>query len=194
MHPALIVEDDPDQAELAAQLVRRRHFDPVVADTGSAGLKLARQLHPDVVLLDLMLPDVDGFDVCKRLRGDRDTMATPIVMVTALGGDANRRKGFRVGANAYVTKPYDADELYEAIGMARAWKRNLERGRLRGEIHVELNSEAAFLQEVNDFLGSLYQNTPLTPDQISHLRQAVMEMGMNAIEWGNRHRSEALVR
>src|SRR5262249_7667752 len=79
-------------------------------------------------------------------------MATPIVMVTALGGDANRRKGFRVGANAYVTKPYDADELYEAIGMARAWKRNLERGRLRGEIHVELNSAAAFLQEVTHLL------------------------------------------
>ncbi len=65
--------------------------------------------------------------------------------------------------------------------------------RLQGEIHVELSSEPVFLQDVNEFLTSLYRETPLSSDQIMQLRQAVMEMGQNAIEWGNKYRVEDLV-
>ena len=193
MDRALIVEDDRDQAELAAHLVRLQDCEPTVADTGTAGLHLARQLRPDVILLDLMLPDTDGFDVCKRLRGDRATMAIPIVMLTALGDAPNRRRGFRVGANAYVSKPYSAADLADALAAARTWRARLKRGRLRGEVQLELDSESGLLQEVNDFLADLWRSTPLSAEQINHLRQAVMEMGMNAIEWGNRHRVDVPV-
>lgn len=194
MHRALIVEDERDQAELAASLVRLRDFEPVLAPTGGDGLRLAGRLRPEVILLDLMLPDADGFDVCKRLRGDRTTMGIPIVMLTALADDAHRRRGYRVGANAYVSKPYGARDLFAALDRARDWKAGLERHRLRGEILVELESETAFLQEADDFLSSLGASTPLTPTQIGHLRQAVMELGMNAIEWGNRYHADKLVR
>jgi anti-sigma regulatory factor (Ser/Thr protein kinase) len=64
---------------------------------------------------------------------------------------------------------------------------------MQGEIHVELNSEITLLQDLNDFLLSLCQSTPLTNEQVMHLRQAVMEMAQNAIEWGNRHQSDRLV-
>lgn len=194
MNTALIVEDDRDQADLAAQLVRLRNYEPIVAPTGHEGLAAAAQRDPDVVLLDLMLPDIDGFDVCRRLRSDAKTRTIPIVMVTALGDDANRRHGFRVGANAYVTKPYEAEHLFGAIASAQAWRRKLSAERVQGEIHVELNSEPMFLQDVNEFLTSLFRDTPLTSEQIMQLRQAVMEMGQNAIEWGNKHRVEELVR
>ena len=76
---------------------------------------MARERLPDVVLLDLMLPDINGFDVCRRLRTDRTTMLIPIVMLTALNDVQHRVHGFRVGANAYVTKPYGVDDLFEAI-------------------------------------------------------------------------------
>ena len=70
-----------------------------------------------------MLPDINGFDVCRQLRTDRATMLIPVVMLTALGDDMQHRiHGFRVGANAYVTKPYGVDELFEAIAAARAWR------------------------------------------------------------------------
>jgi DNA-binding response OmpR family regulator len=140
-----------------------------------------------------MLPDISGFDVCRRLRSDRATMLTPVVMLTALGDATNRVQGFRVGANAYVTKPYGMQELIDAIAAARAWRSNIEQSRLQGEIHVELNSEITLLQDLNDFLLSLCQSTPLTDEQVLHLRQAVMEMGQNAIEWGNKHQSDRLV-
>src|SRR5438270_8980017 len=114
MATALIVEDDYDQAELVARLVKLRGLDAVVAHDGESGLEAARRVRPDVVLLDVMLPDLNGFEVCRRLRGDRDTMLTPIVMLTALGDRTNRTNGYRVGANAYVTKPYGPDDLFDA--------------------------------------------------------------------------------
>ena len=193
MPTALIVEDDPDQAEMAARLLRYRSFDSAIAGTGDSGLAMARALKPDVILLDLMLPDITGFEVCKGLRADRDTMLTPIVMLTALGDETNRRRGFRVGANAYVGKPYGAEDLFGAIAEARAWRDRMEQGQIRGEIHVEINSEVAFLQEVNDFLMSLSMAIPFTQEQVLSLRQALLEMGQNAIEWGNRHHSDRLV-
>jgi DNA-binding response OmpR family regulator len=193
MGTALIVEDHPDQAQMVASLLRFRNFEPVVAGDGETGLKLARELAPDVIILDLMLPDISGFDVCRRLRSDRSTMLTPIVMLTALGDATNRMQGFRVGANAYVTKPYGIQDLIDAISAARAWRSEIDQGNLPREIHVELNSEITLLQDLNDFLLSLCQSTPLTNEQVMHLRQAVMEMAQNAIEWGNRHQSDRLV-
>jgi DNA-binding response OmpR family regulator len=193
MGTALIVEDHPDQAEMVARLLRLHDYEPIVAETGERGLEMARRHAPDVVLLDLMLPDINGFDVCRRLRSERSTMLTPIVMLTALGDDENRTHGFRVGANAYVSKPYGIDELFGAISAARAWRVGMDEENMQGEIHVELNSEIAFLQELNDFLMNLCKSTPFSNEQVMQLRQAVLEMGQNAIEWGNRHRVEQLV-
>ena len=193
MATALIVEDHPDQADMVARILRFHDMEPIVAGTGMTGLELARTLAPDVVLLDLMLPDINGFEVCRRLRTDRSTMLTPIVMLTALNDADNRVRGFRVGANAYVTKPYGIAELFRAIEAARAWRREMERSNLQGEIHVELNSEITLLNDLNDFLLHLCRETPFTNEQVLHLRQAVLEMAQNAIEWGNKHQSERLV-
>jgi DNA-binding response OmpR family regulator len=193
MGTALIVEDHPDQAEMVARLLRLRDYEPIVAETGERGLDLVRRHAPDVVLLDLMLPDITGFDVCRLLRSDRATMLTPVVMLTALGDNENRLHGFRVGANAYVTKPYGIQELFDAITAARAWRADIELGDMHGEIHVELNSEITLLQDLNDFLMTVCKVTPLDNDQVMQLRQAVMEMAQNAIEWGNRHQSDRLV-
>jgi len=193
MGTALIVEDHPDQAELVARLLRLHDYVPIVAETGESGLEMVRQFAPDIVLLDLMLPDINGFDVCRRLRSDRATMLTPVVMLTALGDSENRLRGFRVGANAYVTKPYGMQELFDAIAAARAWRADIEQGNMQGEIHVELNSEVTLLQDLNDFLMSLCKSTPLEHDQVMQLRQAVMEIAQNAIEWGNLHQSDRLV-
>jgi DNA-binding response OmpR family regulator len=190
---ALIIEDDRDHAELASVLVGMHGFRPVVAETGRRGLELAQEIRPDVVLLDLMLPDLNGFDVCQQMREQAETRTVPIVMVTALSDGPNRRRGLRVGANAYVAKPYGAKDLFAAIDKVMAWKGDLGRERLRGEIHVVLDSEPIFLQDLNEFLTNLYRETPLTAEQIMQLRQAVMEMGQNAIEWGNRHNVDELV-
>jgi DNA-binding response OmpR family regulator len=193
MGTALIVEDHPEQADLVSRILRLRDYRPILAEDGEAGLRMAREQHPDVMLLDLMLPDINGFDVCRRLRTDPATRLIPVVMLTALNDVQHRVHGFRVGANAYVTKPYGVDDLFEAITAARAWRASMEQRALHGEIHVELNSEITLLKDLNDFLMLVCQSTPLQQEQVIQIRQAVMEMAHNAIEWGNRHQSEALV-
>ncbi|MHB1556704.1 MAG: response regulator [Isosphaeraceae bacterium] len=193
METALIVEDHPEQADLVARILGMRDYQPILAEDGETGLKLAREQHPDVILLDLMLPDVNGFDVCRRLRTDPATRLIPVVMLTALNDVQHRVHGFRVGANAYVTKPFDINDLFDAISAARAWRTSMEQRSLQGEIHVELNSEITLLKDLNDFLMVVCQSTPLAQEQVVQIRQAVMEMAHNAIEWGNRHQSDRLV-
>ena len=193
MRTALIVEDHPEQADLVARILRLREYEPILAENGEAGLRLARECIPDVMLLDLMLPDINGFDVCRRLRTDPVTMLIPVVMLTALNDVQHRVHGFRVGANAYVTKPYGVDDLFEAIATAKAWRLSMQQRALQGEIHVELNSEITLLKDLNDFLMLVCQTTPLQHEQVMQLRQAVMEMAHNAIEWGNLHQSDRLV-
>ncbi|MGZ3319089.1 MAG: response regulator transcription factor, partial [Isosphaeraceae bacterium] len=185
MATALIVEDDSEQAKVVARFLRFRDFESIIAEDGKTGLRLARQYPPDVLLLDLMLPDIAGFEVCRQLRQHRTTMLIPLVMLTALSDMQHRVHGFRVGANAYVAKPYGVDELYEAISAARSWRVSMDQRLLQGEISVELNSEITLLKDLNNFLMNVCQTTPLSNEQVMQLRQAVMEMAHNAIEWGN---------
>ncbi len=193
MDPVLIIEDDADQATMVEQLLKLKGLNSVWSETGGEGLRRVKEDPVSLVLLDLMLPDCDGFHVCRELRADPQTLKLPVVMLTALEGSVHREKGFRVGANAYLTKPFAADDLFRSIDLAHAWRYDLDRSGIDGEIHVELNSEPRFLHEVNDFLTNLALGTPLGADAVMQLRQAIMELGQNAIEWGNRHRSEELV-
>ena len=191
---ALIIEDHADQADMLARLLRLHHYEAHIASTGEEGLRMVREYLPDVVLLDLMLPDINGFEVCKHLRADTRTMLTPVVIVTALSDADHRRNGFRVGANAYLTKPYGIPDLLKALETARLWIEQMQRRSLQAEIQVELDSEIALLQELNDLLLHVCRKSPMNEEQVLQLRQAVMEMAHNAIEWGNRNDAGRVVR
>jgi len=192
---ALIIEDHPDQSEFLVRILRRfLQMESIIAEDGKTGLRLARQYLPDVLLLDLMLPDINGFDVCRQLRQDRATMLIPVIVVTALSDMQHRVHAFRVGANVYVAKPWGLEDLFEAISAARSWRVRMEQRLLQGEISVELNSEITLLKDLNDFVMNVCQTTPLSSEQVMQLRQAVMEMAHNAIEWGNKHQSERPVK
>jgi DNA-binding response OmpR family regulator len=189
----LIVEDHPEQAVHVSRILSLRGYSTIIAECGELGLTLARKHVPDAMLLDLMLPDINGFDVCRRLRTDPATMLIPVVILSALNDVQHRVHGYRVGATAYVTKPYGVDDLFDAISGARAWRSRMEQRALHGEIHIELNSEITFLKDLNDFLLLVCQATPLAHEHVMQLRQAIMEMAHNAIEWGNLHQSDRLV-
>jgi DNA-binding response OmpR family regulator len=161
---------------------------------GKDGVERARAQPPDLLLLDLMLPDIDGFEVCRSLRANRHTNLIPIVMATALTESAHRLRGFRVGANAYVVKPYTREQIYDAIDHALLWKEEMTRGRVQGEFSFEMSSETGYLIEVNNLLSQLLLLTRLDEKSANQLCQALLEMGQNAIEWGNRNQVEQLVK
>jgi anti-sigma regulatory factor (Ser/Thr protein kinase) len=137
-----------------------------------------------------MLPDVDGFELCDLLKRDRATNLIPILMVTALNDSNHRLHGVRVGSNGYITKPFTAEHLFRKMDEALAWSEEHETRGTEGEIRFDVRGEIAYLQEVNDMLTDLYVNTNLTDRQVKDLRQAVMEMGGNAIEWGHRKNAD----
>ena len=102
----LIVEDEPEIAELIEFLAERAGMRARTIHSGKLALELIRREKPDVIVLDLMLPDLDGLEVCRRLKQSDDTRGIPIVMVTAKGEEADIVAGIELGADDYVTKPF----------------------------------------------------------------------------------------
>ncbi|MFZ5445559.1 MAG: response regulator [Myxococcota bacterium] len=111
MAHVLIVDDERDLASLVEFNLQQAGLEASIALTGEQALSLAKQRVPDVVLLDLMLPDISGKEVCRRLRAEPRTKDVPIVMLTARGEELDRVEGFEVGADDYVTKPFSPREL-----------------------------------------------------------------------------------
>ena len=107
----LIIDDDPAIAELVAINLELAGYDVNRAEDGLKGQALAVQLQPDLVMLDLMLPKVDGFTVCQRIRRDERISDIPILMLTALGQTQDKVDGFNAGADDYLTKPFEVEEM-----------------------------------------------------------------------------------
>ncbi|MDH7600131.1 MAG: response regulator transcription factor [Sedimentisphaerales bacterium] len=111
----LIVEDEPDILELLRITLAKEGYDPIFAKTGEQAIELAKKDLPDMVVLDIMLPGIDGLDVCKILRSDPRTSHIPIIMLTARSEEADIVTGLEVGADDYVTKPFSPKVLSARI-------------------------------------------------------------------------------
>jgi DNA-binding response OmpR family regulator len=190
----LIVDDERDTNDILASLVQARGFEPIQVFSGAQSLVAIRERKPDLILLDLMLCDTDGFELCDQLKRARETNLIPIVMVTALQDAHHRAAGVRVGANGYLIKPFAPAQLYEAMEAALAWHEEHNKRGTTGEINFDVRSELTYLSQASDLLADLFAHTPLTTRHIKDLKQAVMEMGGNAIEWGHRKNAELVLR
>jgi DNA-binding response OmpR family regulator len=115
MSRVLIVEDDPDIAQLIAHYLQKAGHTTECLTSGSGVVAHARASAPDVVLLDLMLPGIDGLMVCQALRAQRETAGIPIIMLTARGEEGDRIAGLELGADDYMTKPFSPGELNARI-------------------------------------------------------------------------------
>jgi two-component system phosphate regulon response regulator PhoB len=121
MAKVLVVDDEPDILQMLMQQLRASGMEVVGAGTAREALQIARTEGPDLVLLDLMLPDLDGLEVCKRLRRDPITERIPVIMVSARGSEMDRVLGFELGADDYIIKPFSPRELVLRV------RRSLER-------------------------------------------------------------------
>jgi DNA-binding response OmpR family regulator len=111
----LVVEDDKLLNKLVCRYVQLAGFSSRAALDGNSALRQAKEFPPKLVLLDLMLPDITGFDVCEELKRDEDTRSIPIIMMTALKDGESRDRGLECGAVAYMVKPIVPDELIQTI-------------------------------------------------------------------------------
>jgi len=111
MERVLIVDDDPDILRLVSYNVGQAGFDVTTASTGRKALEIIQKQPPDLIILDVMLPDVDGMEVCRTVRHQHPSRRIPIIMLTARGDEIDRVVGFELGADDYVSKPFSPREL-----------------------------------------------------------------------------------
>ena len=190
---ALIVDDEQELGLILVEHLRNWGFEPTLLLEGKNVVDWVRKNRPAVIILDLMLPDIDGYSICETLKLDRDTNLIPIIMSTALTDQDDKVHGLQVGANTYLTKPFTADTLNHAIENALNWLDDLKRNGTQGEIRFHLQSDTHYLEELNHLLGSLFLFSGLTQQQVKQLTTAVRELGTNAIEWGHKKESDRIV-
>jgi len=111
----LLVEDEGDVAELIRYNLTKEGYDVVLTSNGNDALRLAREHRPDVLLLDIMVPQLNGWEVCRRLKKDPELAAIPVIMVSGRVEEGDKVLGFEVGADDYVTKPFSPRELIARI-------------------------------------------------------------------------------
>jgi len=115
MKKILLIEDDSDLYSLLKYNLEKEGFTLTGLQTGKGALDLCRQVRPDLILLDIMLPDSDGLDICKGIRKDPELAATPVIFLTARASETDRIVGLEIGANDYVVKPFFVRELVARV-------------------------------------------------------------------------------
>jgi DNA-binding response OmpR family regulator len=135
----LLVEDDRDIAELVARYLQKAGFSTEVLSSGRDALKALAERPPDLLLLDLMLPQVDGLEICRVARGNSRTAAIPIIMLTARADESERIVGLEIGADDYIAKPFSPNELVARVrALLRRTQRQPEAREIAyGPIHVD---------------------------------------------------------
>ncbi len=116
----LIVDDSPTEVHVMQRALERHGYRTAIASDGAEGIRLARQMHPDLIFMDIVMPGVNGYQATRTLANDPDTRAIPIVMVTSKGQETDRIWGLRQGAVDYLVKPVTPDQLVEKAQAALA--------------------------------------------------------------------------
>src|SRR3954470_15502757 len=111
----LVIDDEPDLLELVEFNLKKDGYETIVAKNGQSGLEIAQKIVPDLIILDLMMPGLDGLEVCRELRADARTRQIPMIMLTAKSAEADRIVGLELGADDYVTNPFSPRELVARV-------------------------------------------------------------------------------
>jgi two-component system phosphate regulon response regulator PhoB len=142
----LVVDDEPEAVELVEFNLKQAGYSVSTAVDGAEALKKARAQTPDLIVLDVMLPEMDGFEICKTLRSEAATSRTPILMLTAKAAEIDRVLGLELGADDYLTKPFSPRELMLRIKkiLARGLPEEKTKDQLRyGDLHIDVPSHKA---------------------------------------------------
>lgn len=111
----ILIADDEEHIRQLVSRMLESDFTVVVAENGKEAVEIARQQQPDLILMDIMMPNVDGFSACYTIKRDKATSAIPVVMLTGVGFELNKKLSREIGAEGYITKPFNPDDLRAVI-------------------------------------------------------------------------------
>jgi CheY-like chemotaxis protein len=187
MPTALIVEDEPEANKLLAMLVQLRGYQTESALDGAQAMDQLRERVFDVIFLDLMLPDVDGYEICRSLKSSGTTSQIPVIIVTARITAENRMKSFRAGADDFIPKPYLPDEIFKALENAETWKLQLESSHVDGEASLDGSNEGQTLRSLARLRNALLARSGLAIEVIDDISDAIRGIWLSARAWAEQH-------
>jgi two-component system phosphate regulon response regulator PhoB/two-component system alkaline phosphatase synthesis response regulator PhoP len=156
----LVVEDEESILEIVSQAMKRHGFEVSKCNNGDTALEMAENLHPDVIILDIMLPKMDGWEVCRRLKSESDTRDIPIIMLTARREEKDVVEGLALGADDYMKKPFSLAELIARVKALLRRTKGRDPGKVltNGQIEIDLEAETVYLREnIIDLSPTEYQ-------------------------------------
>ncbi|PID56279.1 hybrid sensor histidine kinase/response regulator [candidate division KSB3 bacterium] len=184
----LIVEDNPPNISMLFDLLNESNFEVLVALDGESALQMAAETRPDLILLDVMLGGIDGFETCRRLKASQATHEIPIIFMTAIIGTTEKVKGFNLGAVDYITKPFEPEEVMSRVRthlLIQHLQNNLQRNNADLSASLERERELNLLKSRFISIASHELRTPLSAIRFSTdllRRYAQMGCGQEAVE------------
>ncbi len=172
----LVIDDEREVNETLGQLLTMEGFDYHYAATGEDGLKLARNLHPDVIVLDAMMPDKTGFDVCRSLKSARLTCGIPVLFFTCLCGANHILQCAAAGGQAHVAKPFDFDTVLNLIREADQWHRDAVKMPATGGFRIAVEQAEESSKGINQMLCSLIAHTAIDDAALAHIGEAFFHL------------------
>jgi DNA-binding response OmpR family regulator len=183
MPTALIVEDEPEANKLLGMLLRLRGYRTESAFTGREALHLVATSQPDIIFLDLMLPDLNGYEICKILKSSKGTSLIPLVIITARIAAENRIESFCIGADDYIAKPYTPDRIFQALEQAMRWRDQSLLGQIQASISFDHSDDGEILRRLGQFRSQVFARTALSLEAVTRISRAIKEIWCVADEW-----------
>jgi len=176
----LVVEDSPTQAEELRFILEKRDFNVSVSSNGKTALAFLERHKPDVVITDIIMPEMDGYELCRRMASDPDLAGIPVILVTALTEPTNVLRGLEVGANNFITKPYDEAHLVSRIQYLMANRGLREKVEPGSGINVLLSGQTYHITadrpQILDLLLSTYENAQRQNRELLRMQLELMEL------------------
>jgi CheY-like chemotaxis protein len=173
---ALIVDDEPEANKLLGMLIKLRGYQTKSAFTGGEALQCVRNTLPDIIFLDLMLPDLDGFEVCEILKSSKPISLIPLVIVTARIAVENRIESFRRGADDYISKPYTPDQIYEALEQAATWCQQVSAEQVHGVVSLGGHDDEEIFRRLAQLRRLVLARSSLNLESVTRISLAIKEL------------------
>jgi DNA-binding response OmpR family regulator len=190
MPTALIVEDEPEANKLLGMLLRLRGYKTTPAFTGKGALEHVDAQKPDIIFLDLMLPDLSGYEVCKSLKFSKATSLIPLLIITARIAVENRIESFCLGADDYIAKPYTPDRIFQAVEESMQWVEMGQRDLVQGSILFDHSDDGEILRRLGQLRSLLLARTAMNLEAATQLCRAIKEIWCVADEWVRAYSSD----
>jgi DNA-binding response OmpR family regulator len=172
----LIIDDDHDNLDIISGYLEEYHFPILIAEDGESGLKRAEYARPDLILLDIMMPGIDGYETCRRLKEMESTQDIPVIFMTALADTEHKVRGFEVGAVDYVTRPFQREEVVARVGVHLRIRELTTRLRKANEsLEQRIQERTAELRDNNEKLALELAERKRAEEALNRLNEELEE-------------------